>query len=412
MTDNLNPSLNNNIDNTTSTVVNILVIGDVMIDRYWFGVPKELADEASVAVLAINSAEDRAGGAANVALNIKKLGGEVAILAPLGQDADGVILTDMMRREGITQYWQYGNSATIVKHRMLSKKQQLLRVDFEQKYCPLELTQDVKNIIATHKVIIFSDYDKGSLENCQKIIAYARSLGLIVLVDPKGANFSRYQSATMLTPNYKEFVGEVGQVEMQETASFHKKAFNLLKKLELDYLLVTCGADGMVLFGPENFVYSARSYANQVYDVTGAGDTVLASLAVSLCKNEDKSYAIERASHAAAVVVSQVGTGFATKEEVDNQIARHYSETEENYHIKGFSDSNDRVIYIWPEDCSLLTTKEIEEMLLLKQNNPKARLTVRLSQKKTTQYQALHTKEQLLYMISKISLVDEVEFCV
>ncbi len=412
MTDNLNSNLNNIIHNSTSTAFNILVIGDVMIDRYWFGVPKALADEASVAVLAINSAEDRAGGAANVALNIKKLGGGVAVLAPLGQDSDGVILTDMMRREGITQYWQYGNSATIVKHRMLSKKQQLLRVDFEQKYCPLELTQDVKDIIALHKVIICSDYDKGSLENCRKIIAYAKSLGLIVLVDPKGTNFSRYQNATMLTPNYKEFVGEVGQVDVQNTAGFHKKAFNLLQKLDLEYLLVTCGADGMVLFGPEHFVYSARSYANQVYDVTGAGDTVLASLAVSLSKNEDKTYAIERASHAAAVVVSRVGTGFATKEEVDNQIARHYSENEENYHIKKFSGSNNRVIYTWPEDRSLLTTNEVEEMLLLKQNNPNAKLTVRLSQKNSPQYQALHTKEQLLYMISKISLVDEVEFCV
>jgi D-beta-D-heptose 7-phosphate kinase/D-beta-D-heptose 1-phosphate adenosyltransferase len=398
----------------------ILVIGDVMLDRYWFGVPKALAEEAPVAVLTVNKSEDRAGGAANVAINIKKLSGDinVAILAPLGQDNDGAKLKDILTRENIQQYWQYKNmshvtsaATTITKHRMLSRKQQLVRVDFEQKYHPIELNQTTKDIINNYKVIVCSDYNKGSLDNCQEIIAYARSLGKLVLVDPKGIDFTKYQTATMLTPNYKEFTDVVGH----DILNFDRNAYNLINKLELEYLLVTCGSDGMILYGKNNFKYSASSYANQVYDVTGAGDTVIASIAVSLANDQDKIDATERASHAAAVVVSKVGTGHVTIEEINNQIAK-YNDTQETSIIKNkifnisseqelndFKNSTNNNIYYWDWKAEVINATHIKNLLKLKDNNDKLNpnsISV-----------VLKNNEQLAYMISKISIVDKVICC-
>ncbi|MBP9721708.1 MAG: bifunctional hydroxymethylpyrimidine kinase/phosphomethylpyrimidine kinase [Gammaproteobacteria bacterium] len=386
-----------------SSITNILVIGDVMVDRYWLGTPQALAEEASVAVLAVDSTEDRAGGAANVALNIRKLGGQVAILAPLGQDQDGVALGEILTAAGIEQYWQYSSrTSTITKHRMLSNKQQLVRVDFEQRSCPIELNAHTKSKIANHSVIVCSDYNKGALDKCAEIITYAKSLGKIVLVDPKGKDFSKYHNATMLTPNYKEFTEVVGEIESNNKTLFHSKAFQLIHKLELDYLLVTCGADGMALFDVNNFCYTASSYANQVYDVTGAGDTVLASLAVSLVNHEDKIAAVERASHAAAVVVSKVGTGYATKEEVDLQVAQSISKNTNNNPKR-----QHHIIYNWPMNIDRLRIDEINELTKLKKQRTD-RLIVNLDMNKYNSTNSVHTFEQLAYMISKISIVDSV----
>ena len=401
----------------------ILILGDVMVDRYWFGQPTALAEESPVAVLSIHNAQDRAGGAANVALNIKNLGGQAAILAPIGQDKDGESLKAILSSNGIAQHWIYANNKTITKQRILSAHQQLVRVDFEQKYHPIELNDETKEIIAQYKVIVCSDYNKGSLVNCAQIISYAKSLGKIVIADPKGLDFAKYQDAHMLTPNYKEFTDVVGSVKDQ--LDFDTKAYNLINKLDLDYLLVTCGKDGMVLFGRDKFKYSASSYANQVYDVTGAGDTVIASLAVSLANNEEYAHAIERASHAAAVVVSKVGTDVVTLDEINDQLAQladnnelkvenkiiritaETSSTEYNNLIQSIEHHAEKVIYHWVSDVGLFDSANIKAIIALKEAEQKKIFVIlKFNYKSATD--TAHTPEQLAYMISKIKIIDKV----
>lgn len=289
----------------------ILVIGDVMLDKYWHSSSKTLSEEAPVASVVVDKTDYRAGGAANVVLNIKMLakkGTKVGILAPLGQDNDGNILNEIISQADIFSYWQYSHlAATITKHRILTNSQQVVRVDFETNYPPIVLNNALKEIIADYKVIVLSDYNKGTLNAVSEIISYARSLNKIILVDPKGQDFNKYKGATLLTPNYKEYTDVVGQDHLDD------KAYKLIKKLELDNLLVTLGAAGMTLYNKNLNYYHACSYAEQVYDVTGAGDTVIASLAVSLEQDTPRTKAIEYASYAAALVVSQIGTCYATR---------------------------------------------------------------------------------------------------
>ncbi len=401
----------------TLTSPAILVIGDVMVDRYWFGSPNSLAAEAPVAVLGINSVEDRAGGAANVALNIKKLGGNVAILAPLGRDEVGESLKKILTQEGVSQEWIYGEKQTICKHRILSEHQQLVRVDFEQKYNPIQLNDQIKEIIREYDVIVCSDYSKGSLNFSAQIISFANSIDKIVIVDPKGLDFTQYQDAYLLTPNYKEFTDIVGVIKDQ--VDFDLKAYNLLNKLNLEYLLVTCGKDGMILYGKNKFKYSASSYASQVYDVTGAGDTVIASLAISLANKEDKIQAIERASHAAAVVVSKLGTYFVTEAEINQQMEQLLDNNsqaldkackifvfENNQQYSQLLDKySDHVVYKWSSQQGLFEAEHIKNIIALQHQDEKKILVILDINKNT---KAAHTSEELAYMISKISIVDKV----
>jgi len=415
----INPHNNNHVNKT-----NILVIGDIMVDRYWFGFPKALSKDAPVAVLSINTSEDRPGGAANVALNIKKFGSKVALLAPIGNDKDGDNLKNILTTEGIEQHWIYNDNKTITKHRILSNKQQLVRIDFEKKYNPIPLDDEIKKIINSYKVIVCSDYNKGTLDNCAEIICYAKTKGKIVIVDPKGLNFGKYQEAFMLTPNYKEFTDVVGAINNQH--DFDTKAYNLINKLELQYLLVTCGKDGMILFGRDKFKYSTNSYANQVYDVTGAGDTVLAQMAISFANDESKEQAVELASHAAAIVISKVGTGFVTDTEINNQIAQFTSENEaeledkivkfelqEDYNnfVDNIANLENSYIYNWTSFKNLFEIEHVKKINALKELYSNIFVILDLEQQnsqETLKINNVHSQSELAYMISKISAVNKV----
>lgn len=297
--------------------MSILVLGDVMLDKYWFSQANELASEAPVLNINIDAEQYRAGGAANVALNITQLakpGTNIAILAPLGLDKDGDILSGILEGAGINCYWQHNGSQTITKHRIISQKKQLVRVDFEDQNSPIELTPEVKNLIDSYKVIVISDYNKGALSSVQQIIAYAKAKDKYILVDPKGSDFTKYSSATLLTPNLSEFTSIVGEINSEK--DLDQKANKLIDMLELESILVTRSADGMTFYSKDGDKYHACSYAEDVYDVTGAGDTVIASLAVSFSDNNNINTAIEYASHAAALVVSQVGTASVSRDDV------------------------------------------------------------------------------------------------
>lgn len=389
-----------------------------MLDRYWFAKPVSLAIEAPVPVVSISTNEYRAGGAANVALNIKKLGGDVAILAPLGADNFGAVLSSILDAAGIKQHWLYDTEVnTITKHRVLTHKQQFLRVDFEQHYKPITINHIILDLIAEYDVIVCSDYNKGSLLNIAQIIESAKSLNKLVLVDPKGNDFTKYKNATIITPNHKEFTEIVGDIVDAE--DFDNKAYELLNATKLEYLLVTCGSEGMILFGKNNYRYSAISYAQQVYDVTGAGDTVLASLAVSLSQNEAYSMAVERASHAAACVVSQVGTGFVTKEQIDNQMLNYFNQNNKKnvVHNKIISIAKieelqklDPAAFV---DCAyylyniinakdhVITKKRIADIIAL--NNDK--VCIILSNKLNDVKHNLYNLEEIAYILSKIAVV-------
>lgn len=398
----------------------ILVIGDVMLDKYWFSSSHSLADEAPVAAVSLDSEEFRAGGAANVALNIKKLTDdktEVAILAPIGNDSDGNKLSDILNFNGVKYHWIDTHAyQTITKHRIISNQQQILRVDFEQPYQAVQLDQKVKSVINQYQVLVLSDYNKGSLDNIVDIISYAKSQNKLILVDPKGDDFSKYIGATLLTPNFKEFTNIVGECKSEQ--DIDSKSYQLIKKLQLEYLVVTQGSKGMSVYADNDYKYHASAYAEEVYDVTGAGDTVLASIAVGMAEGLAIDKIIELASHAAALVVNQVGTGFIARNEVNQfmvrkKIAANSSEkfSSKITEIKNRAEinllQNEKRVYIW--DYVKNNILSAENVRILKKvylsNKNKLKIVIINNIKLTRCY---HNIEELVYMLSNLSMVDEV----
>lgn len=398
----------------------ILVIGDIMLDKYWFSSSHSLADEAPVAAVSLDNEEYRAGGAANVALNIKKLADdntEVAILAPIGNDNDGKELSGILSNKGVTYHWlDESHNQTITKHRIISNQQQLLRVDFEQPYQAIQVDNSVKAIIDQYQVIVLSDYNKGSLANIEDIISYAKSKNKLVLVDPKGDDFTKYTGATLLTPNFKEFTNIVGPCEAEQ--DIDAKSYQLINKLKLDYLVVTQGSKGMSVYADNSYKYHASAYAEEVYDVTGAGDTVLASIAVGLAEGLEIDKIIELASHAAALVVNQVGTGFIARQEVEQFIARKKSVT--NILSKASSKiieintqeeigqlQNKNNCYHWDYVKNNILTAESIRNLKQRFVTNKDKLTIVIINN-IKPARCYHSIDELVYMLGNLSIVDEI----
>lgn len=296
----------------------VTVIGDVMLDRYWRGNSDRLSPEAPVPVVRVTGREDRAGGAANVALNIASLGAPCSLLGIVGEDEAGARLEGLLRTQGIIPSFIHTRShPTITKLRVLSRNQQLLRLDFEDPLSDLplkELLDSYKEAIKDSDVIIASDYGKGTLSCIHDLIKAANAYGKKVLVDPKGSDFMRYRGAYMLTPNMKEFETVAGKC--LDEADLERRAMSLIELCELGCLLITRSEDGMSLFRPGHNALHLPTRAREVYDVTGAGDTVIGTLAAALACDVDVAEACELANRAAGIVVGKVGTSTVTPDEL------------------------------------------------------------------------------------------------
>ncbi len=302
----------------------ILVVGDLMLDRYWHGPTSRISPEAPVPVVKIEESEERAGGAGNVALNIAALNGIPSLVGLTGQDEAAQILKNRLTHQGVNcQFVELEGCTTITKLRVLSRHQQLIRLDFEDGFLLDNgvhsdsgeyLLQAYQKQLDTHDVIIFSDYQKGTLRDLAKLIALAKEQNKKVIIDPKGNDFSIYQGATLLTPNLSEFEAIVGHCENDE--QLVEKAEQLCQQLQLDALLITRSEKGMTLVQSNKHAVHLPTRARDVYDVTGAGDTVIATLAVAIAAGMDMVDATKLANLAASVVVGKVGTASVTVHEL------------------------------------------------------------------------------------------------
>jgi rfaE bifunctional protein kinase chain/domain len=295
----------------------ILVVGDVMLDRYWFGEVNRISPEAPVPVVRVERKEARLGGAANVARNVVSLGIDTALLGVIGQDEAGQEVEAILADSGIQSFLKVDPTiSTIVKLRVIGRQQQLIRVDFEEapndEILQDKLTQ-FQQIVNDCDVLILSDYAKGSLVNISAMIQAARALNKIILVDPKGSDFSRYAGATILTPNKSELRQVIGQWRNEEELT--QKAQQLRQELSLQALLLTRSEEGMSLY-TESEVLHFPTLAREVYDVSGAGDTVIACLAAMLAEGRDLPEAVELANRAGGIVVAKLGTATLSREEL------------------------------------------------------------------------------------------------
>ncbi|SDI01787.1 bifunctional D-glycero-beta-D-manno-heptose-7-phosphate kinase/D-glycero-beta-D-manno-heptose 1-phosphate adenylyltransferase HldE [Pseudomonas panipatensis] len=301
----------------------VLVVGDVMLDRYWHGATSRISPEAPVPVVRVEQHEDRPGGAANVALNLAALGAPAFLVGVTGEDEAAASLSDSLQAVGVTTRFQrIAGQPTIVKLRVMSRHQQLLRVDFEEpfKTDAAALGADVEALLDKVRVLVLSDYGKGALKNHQELIQAARKRGIPVLADPKGKDFGIYRGASLITPNLSEFEAIVGRC--QDESELVAKGLKLLAELELGALLVTRGEHGMTLLRPGHPALHLPARAREVFDVTGAGDTVISTLAGALAAGEELPQAVALANLAAGIVVGKLGTAAISAPELRRAVQR------------------------------------------------------------------------------------------
>lgn len=295
----------------------VLIVGDVMLDRYWFGDVSRISPEAPVPVALIKRNEERAGGAANVARNAAALGAKVRLLSVVGDDEPGRRLESLLQEDGVSvTFHRDATISTTVKLRVVARQQQLLRLDFEDLPSHAVLAaklEEFQAAIQDADVVIFSDYGKGGLLHVEQMVKLARAAEKIVLVDPKGDDFEKYRGATLLTPNKSEFKQVAGSWSSEEELS--QKAEQLRQKFDLSALLVTRSEEGMTLFRPEGTLHQP-TFAQEVFDVSGAGDTVIATLGVMLAAGFDLPTAMATANRAAGIVVGKLGTAVVSYQEL------------------------------------------------------------------------------------------------
>ncbi|TNH04891.1 bifunctional D-glycero-beta-D-manno-heptose-7-phosphate kinase/D-glycero-beta-D-manno-heptose 1-phosphate adenylyltransferase HldE [Testudinibacter sp. TR-2022] len=306
----------------------VLVLGDVMLDRYWFGATNRISPEAPVPVVRVQNNEERAGGAANVAMNIASLNVEVKLLGLTGQDEAGLALEKMLQQQRINcDFVALNTHPTITKLRILSRHQQLLRLDFEENFHDVEsavLLQKLQDAIAQSGALVLSDYGKGTLNAVQQMIQVAKQANVPVLIDPKGTDFERYRGATLLTPNLSEFEAVVGHCVDEQ--AIQQKGLQLIADYQLEALLVTRSEKGMTLLRPNAEPFHLPTEAKEVFDVTGAGDTVISVLATAIADGRSLEEACYLANIAAGIVVGKLGTSTVTPVELENAI-HHRGET-------------------------------------------------------------------------------------
>lgn len=307
---------------------NVLVLGDLMLDRYWHGPTGRISPEAPVPVVKVEQIEDRPGGAANVALNIAALGSSCEIIGITGDDEAGRILTEQMLALNVTpDFYQQSAIPTITKLRVISRNQQLMRLDFEEHASvipSMPLLEKLEARVAQANVVILSDYAKGTLQQVEQMIALCREANTPVMIDPKGSDFERYRGATLLTPNMSEFEAVVGHcVDENDIVA---KGQVLMVNLDLQALLVTRSEHGMTLLRRDRQELHFPAMAREVYDVTGAGDTVISVLAASFAAGADLEQACALANIGAGVVVGKLGTSTVSIIELAAELAKTHPE--------------------------------------------------------------------------------------
>ncbi|AMM81785.1 MULTISPECIES: bifunctional D-glycero-beta-D-manno-heptose-7-phosphate kinase/D-glycero-beta-D-manno-heptose 1-phosphate adenylyltransferase HldE [Pasteurella] len=300
----------------------VLVLGDVMLDRYWFGATNRISPEAPVPVVRVQDNEERAGGAANVAMNIAALNVPVKLLGLTGRDETGLALESLLAKSRIEcDFVQLHTHPTITKLRILSRHQQLLRLDFEEDFQNVTsdaLLQKLDSALQNYGALVLSDYGKGTLNQVQKMIQLARQANIPVLIDPKGTDFERYRGATLLTPNMSEFEAVVGKCDSED--EIIEKGLKLIEQIDLSALLVTRSEKGMTLLRPNQPAFHLATEAKEVFDVTGAGDTVISVLATGLADGRSFEEACYLANVAAGIVVGKLGTSTVSTVELENAI--------------------------------------------------------------------------------------------
>ena len=288
----------------------LLVVGDVMLDRYWHGKASRISPEAPVPVVRVGKREDRPGGAGNVALNVAALGSAATLVGVVGADDTANELRDRLEAAGVyCQFLRSPDKPTITKLRVIGHQQQLIRLDFEQRFNEADtkgLARKVAGLLADAQVLLLSDYDKGGIGDVEELIAHGGKREIPVIVDPKGSDFSPYRGATLITPNLAEFEAIMGP-SANET-ELVAKGEELIGRLELEALLITRGELGMTLIRPNAPELHLPARAQEVYDVTGAGDTVISVLAAAIAVGETLADAVALANLAAGLVVGKLGT--------------------------------------------------------------------------------------------------------
>jgi D-beta-D-heptose 7-phosphate kinase/D-beta-D-heptose 1-phosphate adenosyltransferase len=311
------------------TAARVLVAGDLMLDRYWQGGTSRISPEAPVPIVLVQGREDRLGGAGNVALNLAALGAAVDLLGYSGADEAADALAALLAAAGIRHgIERLEGLPTITKLRVLSRHQQLIRLDFEGSFAavpPERLLERFEHGLSAAQVVLLSDYGKGTLGPVARLIERARAAGKPVLVDPKGTDFARYRGATLITPNLAEFEAVAGPCPSE--AVLVERGRGLMNSLDLEHLLITRGEHGMSLLSRGAEPLHLATHAQEVYDVTGAGDTVIATLAAALAAGLPLPEATRLANQAAGIVVGKLGTATVSAEELATALhgrrARH-----------------------------------------------------------------------------------------
>ncbi len=302
----------------------VLVVGDVMLDRYWFGDVDRISPEAPVPVVSVTNCDEKMGGAGNVAVNIASLGGQCTLLAIVGDDDAGATLEQLATQSGINHTFVVDSVApTSIKQRIVSRNQQLIRADFEGLPDDLSISileNTLTEQLSDHDIVIISDYGKGAVMAAARLIALSRAANTPVFVDPKGADFSRYAGSTMITPNLNEFELVVGTV--QNDQDMQQKANQIISEHNVDSLLITLSERGMILFEQDESFLHSPARSREVYDVSGAGDTVIAVMAMSMATGLQSKDALSIANSAAGVVVSKLGTATTSMEELRRAMVR------------------------------------------------------------------------------------------
>ncbi|MGM3160925.1 bifunctional D-glycero-beta-D-manno-heptose-7-phosphate kinase/D-glycero-beta-D-manno-heptose 1-phosphate adenylyltransferase HldE [Dickeya undicola] len=300
----------------------VLVVGDVMLDRYWYGPTSRISPEAPVPVVKVDTIEERPGGAANVAMNIAALGAGSRLVGLTGIDDAARALSAKLNEVNVKcDFVSVPTHPTITKLRVLSRNQQLIRLDFEEGFDsvdPQPMIERIQQALPKIGALVLSDYAKGALVHVQSMIQTARAAGVPVLIDPKGTDFNRYRGATLLTPNLSEFEAVAGRCKDEN--DLVERGEKLLAELDLSALLVTRSEQGMTLLQPGKAPLHLPTQAQEVYDVTGAGDTVIGVLAAALAAGKPLEEACFLANAAAGVVVGKLGTSTVTPIELENAI--------------------------------------------------------------------------------------------
>jgi D-beta-D-heptose 7-phosphate kinase/D-beta-D-heptose 1-phosphate adenosyltransferase len=300
------------------STVRVLVVGDVMVDRYWRGPAGRVSPEAPVVVVRIEGQEPRAGGAANVACNVVGLRAQACLMGVVGEDEAAQELQSLLEAQGVeSRLHPVPGARTITKLRVIARQQQLIRLDFESDFYSVDrsaLRADFEQRVRDCDVVVLSDYAKGTLADIRQLIAAANACGKPIIVDPKGVDFERYRGATLITPNLSEFEAVAGPC--RDLTDLHDKARALSLAVGIQAILVTRGEHGMSLVTSHAAPLDLPALAREVFDVTGAGDTVVATLAVALGMGERLETAMTLANHAASVVVGKLGTDTVTPAEL------------------------------------------------------------------------------------------------